>query len=176
MKVTERLIARHALTNAVGDRLLNAKATQREEAQGVAASFRDIAWLEEKIHKFKWIDCENDQNHRVIAPFHDERTNVYSISYSESLTFFKNFRVACKRRSSVNSGARLRRFDDATGVEKNCVAKSKKGKKWRKNVSLQLNIRFPQTWNAWKFAMFKNFIHSQLLKPISCPPTVVKLR
>ena len=26
-------------------------------------------------------------------------------------------------------------------------------------------MRFPQTWNAWKFAMFKNFIHSQLLKP-----------
>jgi len=25
---------------------------------------------------------------------------------------------------------------------------------------------FLQTWNAWKFAMFKNFIHSQLLKPI----------
>jgi len=31
---------------------------------------------------------------------------------------------------------------------------------------MQLNMRFPQTWNAWKFAMFKNFIHSQLLKPI----------
>jgi len=42
MKVTERLIARHALTNPVGDRLLNAKATQPEEAQSVAASFRDI--------------------------------------------------------------------------------------------------------------------------------------
>jgi len=37
-------------------------------------------------------------------------------------------RVACKRRSSVNSGAWLRRFDDVTGVEKSCVAKSKKGK------------------------------------------------
>jgi len=42
MKVTERLIARHALTNVVGDRLLNAKATRREEAQAVAASVRDI--------------------------------------------------------------------------------------------------------------------------------------
>jgi len=26
------------------------------------------------------------------------------------------------------------------------------------------------------FAMFKNFIHSQLSKPIFCPRTVVKLR
>jgi len=26
------------------------------------------------------------------------------------------------------------------------------------------------------FAMFKSFIHSQLLKPIFCPQTVVKLR
>jgi len=50
-----------------------------------------------------------------------------------------------------------------TGVEKCCVAKAKKA------VSLQLNMRFLQTWNAWKFAMFKNFIHSQLLKPIFCP-------
>jgi len=35
-------------------------------------------------------------------------------------------RVACKRRSSVNSGAWLQRFDDVTRVEKSCVAKSKK--------------------------------------------------
>jgi len=34
-----------------------------------------------------------------------------------------------KRRSSVNSGAWLRRCDDVTGVEKSCVAKAKKGKK-----------------------------------------------
>jgi len=34
-----------------------------------------------------------------------------------------------------------------------------------KNVSLQFNMRFPQTWHAWKLAMFKNFIYSQLLKP-----------
>ena len=27
-------------------------------------------------------------------------------------------------------------------------------------------MRFPHTWNAWKFAMLKNFIHSQLLKPV----------
>jgi len=42
MKVTHRLIARHALTNTVGDRLLNAIATRREEAQAIAASVRDI--------------------------------------------------------------------------------------------------------------------------------------
>ena len=35
---------------------------------------------------------------------------------------------------------------------------------------------FFQTSNAWMFAMFKNFIHSQLLKPIFCPRTVVKIR
>jgi len=42
LKVTERLIARHALANTVGDRLLNAKPIRREEAQAVAASLRDI--------------------------------------------------------------------------------------------------------------------------------------
>jgi len=31
--------------------------------------------------------------------------------------------VACKRRTSVKSGAWLRRFDDITGVEESCVAK-----------------------------------------------------
>jgi len=55
-------------------------------------------------------------------------------------------------------------------VEKSCVAKAKKGKKVKENVvSLQLNMRFPQTWNAWKFAMFKNFMHSQQLKPFFVP-------
>jgi len=39
MKVTERLTGRYVLTNTVGDKLLNAKATRREEAQAVAASF-----------------------------------------------------------------------------------------------------------------------------------------
>jgi len=34
--------------------------------------------------------------------------------------------VPCKRWSSVNSGAWLRRFDDITGVEKSCIAKAKK--------------------------------------------------
>jgi len=28
---------------------------------------------------------------------------------------------------------------------------------------------FPQTFNAWIFAMFENFMHSQLLKPIFFP-------
>jgi len=37
-------------------------------------------------------------------------------------------------------------------------------------------MRFPQTYNAWMFVMFKNCIRSQLLKPIFCPRTVVKLR
>jgi len=31
-------------------------------------------------------------------------------------------------------------------------------------------MHFPQTWTAWKFAMFKNFIHSKLLKPIFLYP------
>jgi len=34
---------------------------------------------------------------------------------------------------------------------------------------------FTQTCNVWKFAMFKIFILSQLLKPIFCPRIVVKL-
>jgi len=37
--------------------------------------------------------------------------------------------VPCKRRSSVNSGAWLRRFDDVTGVEQSCVAKGINGRK-----------------------------------------------
>jgi len=37
-------------------------------------------------------------------------------------------------------------------------------------------MHFPETSNALVFAMFKNFIHSQVLKPIICPQTVVKLR
>jgi len=39
---------------------------------------------------------------------------------------------------------------------------------------LQINMRFPQTSNAWMFAMFKNFIHSQLLKPIFLSPNRCK--
>ena len=30
-------------------------------------------------------------------------------------------------------------------------------------------MRFPQTSNAWMFAMFKNFKRSQLLKPFFVP-------
>jgi len=58
-------------------------------------------------------------------------------------------------------------------VEKGCVIKATKGKKVKENVvSLQLNMHFPQTWNAWKFAIFKNFTHSQLLKPICLSPNL----
>jgi len=41
--------------------------------------------------------------------------------------------VSSKRRSSVNSGAWLWKFDDVTGVEKSCVAKGINGKKWKKS-------------------------------------------
>ena len=81
-------------------------------------------------------------------------------------------RVPCKMRSSVKSGAWLWRFDDVTGVEKGCVAKGTNGKKRKNILWLQINMRFPQASNAWKFAMFKNFIHSQLLKPIFCPQSL----
>jgi len=44
-------------------------------------------------------------------------------------------------------------------------------------ASLQLNMRFSQTW---KFAMFKSFIHSSWFETVKtyffCPRTVVKLR
>jgi len=52
--------------------------------------------------------------------------------------------------------------------------KQKKGKE--NTLLLQINMRITQTSNAWTFAMFKNFINSQLLKPIFRPRTVVKLR
>jgi len=78
--------------------------------------------------------------------------------------------VPCKRQSSVNSEAWLRKFDDVTGVGKICFAKGINGKKQRKNILLlQIKMRFPQTSNAWMFAMFKNFMHSQLLKSIFVP-------
>jgi len=57
-------------------------------------------------------------------------------------------------------------------VEKSCVAKGRNGKKAKEIYFvklLQINMRFPQTSNAWMFAMFQNFIHSQLLKPIFVP-------
>ena len=75
--------------------------------------------------------------------------------------------VACKCWSSINNGAWLRRFDGVTKVEKSCVAKGINRKKQRQNILLlQINMRFPQTSNTLMFAMFKNFMHSQLLKPI----------
>jgi len=47
--------------------------------------------------------------------------------------------VACKRWSSVNSGTRLRRFDDVTGVEKSCVAKRINRKKAKEKFFLIAN-------------------------------------
>jgi len=57
MKVTERLNARHALTNTVFDRLLNAKATRQEEAQAVAASLRDFrqTWRRNTQLQMNWL-------------------------------------------------------------------------------------------------------------------------
>jgi len=98
-------------------------------------------------------------------------------SYSVMVRSYAFCRAACKRWSSVNSGAWLWRFDDVTRVEKSCITKGINRKKQGKNILLlKINMRFPQTSNTWMFAMFKNFIHSQLLKPIFCPRTVVKLR
>jgi len=73
--------------------------------------------------------------------------------------FVENFglqKVACKRRSSVNSRDWLRRFDDVTGVENSCIAKSKKGKKVKEKCCIIV-----QAWNTWKFAMLKIlYIHN----------------
>jgi len=48
-------------------------------------------------------------------------------------------KVACKRRSSVNSGAWLRRIDDVTGVEKTCVAKGINRKKAKEKYLIIAN-------------------------------------
>ena len=48
-------------------------------------------------------------------------------------------KIACKRRSSVNSGAWLRRFDDVTGVEKSCVAKGINRKKAKEKYFIIAN-------------------------------------
>ena len=92
MKVTERLIARHALTNTVGDRLFLfiPKTTRRKEAQAVAASLRDIR-LKKKYASSDELTVKMIRI-RVIAPFHDEKTNVFSICYFGSLIFFKHFK------------------------------------------------------------------------------------
>jgi len=86
--------------------------------------------------------------------------------------------VACKRRSSVNSRPWLRRFDDVTGVEKSCAAKSKKEKKVKGKMLHHYNLICVSS---------KHGIHGSLrcLKILyihncwnlfSCPRTVVKLR
>jgi len=81
---------------------------------------------------------------------------------------------ACKDawwRFPVKGGACSRRFDDVTGVEKSSVAKRINGKKAKEKYFIITNkYALPQTSNAWMFAMFKNFIHSQLLKPIFLSP------
>jgi len=62
-------------------------------------------------------------------------------------------------------------------VEKSCVAKGINRKKAKEKYFIIANkYALPQTSNARMFTMFKNFIHSQLLKPVFCPRTVVKLR
>jgi len=92
MKVTERLIARHTLTKFLTDCSMRKPPSERRHKQSLPP-FVTFAWLEEEIRNFRWFDCENDQNHRVIASFHDERTNVYSICYFGSLILFKHFKV-----------------------------------------------------------------------------------
>jgi len=56
-------------------------------------------------------------------------TSGYSETPHRELRRQGRVKVACKRRSSVNSGAWLRRFDDVTGVAKSCVAKGINRKK-----------------------------------------------
>jgi len=57
--------------------------------------------------------------------------------------------VPYKRKSSVNSGAWLQRFDDVTGVEKSCIAKGINRKKAKKKYVIIANkYAVPQTSNA----------------------------
>jgi len=51
-------------------------------------------------------------------------------------------KVACKRQSSVNSGAWLRRFDDITRVENSCIALQKTEKSEGKMLC-HCNLRLP---------------------------------
>jgi len=68
---------------------------------------------------------------------------IEGLSYAEVIQQFDL--VPCKRRSSVNSGAWLRGFDDVTEVEKGCVAKAKKGKKVKEKRSITATKHtFPQ--------------------------------
>jgi len=56
-------------------------------------------------------------------------------------------------------------------VEKSCVAKGINGKIAKEKYFIIANkyALSPNIFNAWMFAMFKNVIHSQLLKPSFCP-------
>jgi len=63
-----------------------------------------------------------------------------TLNASAHLSNVVQIQVACKRRSSVNSRAWLRRFDDVTRVEKSCIAKSKKGKKSEGKVLYACNL------------------------------------
>jgi len=52
-------------------------------------------------------------------------------------------------------------------VEKSCVAKGIKRKKAKEKYFIIANKHaLPQTSYTWMIAMFTNFFHSQLLKPI----------
>jgi len=53
MKVTERLIAWHALTKTVCDKLLNGKATGDRRHKQSLAPFVTFLWLEQEIRKFR---------------------------------------------------------------------------------------------------------------------------
>jgi len=68
-------------------------------------------------------------------------------------------------------------------VEKSCVAKGINRKKAKEKyfiIANKFNMRFPQTSNAWMFAMFKNFIHSftsveaYFLSPNRCETQISK--
>ena len=56
------------------------------------------------------------------------------------MAFSLRCRVPCKRRSSVNSGAWLQRFDDVTGVEKSCFVKAIKRKKSEGKMLYHCNL------------------------------------
>ena len=59
----------------------------------VVASLRDCSLTWRRIRKFRCIDHENDYNHPIIAPFHHERTNFFSICYFGSLIRFAHFMI-----------------------------------------------------------------------------------
>ena len=94
-----KAIARQALTTTVCDKLLNAKATRWEEHKQSVPPFVTFPWLEEEIREFRCIDCENDQNHTIIARFQHERTNLYAICYFGSLIRFTHFMTMSGRNS-----------------------------------------------------------------------------